>query len=316
MANKHTTLTSLFDDIADAIRENTPVTEQIKADAFPAYIRMLGYDGTIPATPSVLNSCPWDFIRWASDQGIADLLWSVGDRKGVSINNWGSTNTDYQINSGTYYCYILGFNHNSEFEGDNRIHFEFGFDAISGGNHISFCGGDYSMAWGSGNSSPFFTRMNTGNSNVGGWGSSLMRTGTLNGENRSFKTAIPSDLKSIVKVVTKYTDNYGGGNGNTKANVTATSDIFFLPNFIEIYGDPSYINSFESDFTKQYQYYKNGNSPYCKKMDNNTVETVVFSRSPRRDNSTQFRGRGAYGTGVYSSLNAGTSYGVSPCFCV
>ena len=67
MANVHTTLTSLFDDIADAIRDNTPVTEQIKADAFPAYIRMLGYDGTIPATPSVLDSCPWDFIRWASD---------------------------------------------------------------------------------------------------------------------------------------------------------------------------------------------------------------------------------------------------------
>ena len=68
MANVHTTLTSLFDDIADAIRENTPVTEQIKADAFPAYIRMLGYDGTIPDTPSVLNSCSWDFIRFVTNQ--------------------------------------------------------------------------------------------------------------------------------------------------------------------------------------------------------------------------------------------------------
>lgn len=316
MANYHATLTSLFDDIADAIRENTPVTEQIKADAFPAYIRMLGYDGTIPATPSVLNSCSWDFIRWASDEGIADLLWSVGDRKAVNLGAWGSENSKYQINGGTYYCYILAFNHNSEFEGDNKIHFEFGFDAISGGNHIAFCGGDYSMAWGTGNTSPFFTRMNIDNTNVNGWGGSLMRTGTLNGATRSFMTAIPSALKSVLKTVTKYTDNKGGGTGSINSNVTATTETFFLTSLFEVYGFSSYTNTYEEDKTKQYQYYKNGNSPYCKKMEEPATEIVVFSRSPRIDNSEQFRGRGTSSGGQLSSLNAKTSYGVAPCFCV
>lgn len=39
MANKHSTLTSLFKDIANAIRSKTKATESIKADYFPSYIR-------------------------------------------------------------------------------------------------------------------------------------------------------------------------------------------------------------------------------------------------------------------------------------
>ena len=138
MANTHATLAALFDGIAGSIRAVSPVTEEIKADAFPAYIKMLGYDGAIPAAPSVLDSCPWDFIRWASDEGIADLLWSVGDRKAVTLGAWGGPWTSYQVSAGTYYAYIIGFNHNKELEGDKRIHFEFGFTQLSDGTHIAF----------------------------------------------------------------------------------------------------------------------------------------------------------------------------------
>ena len=41
MANNHSTLTSLFTDIADAIREKTGSTESIVADEFPAAIAAL-----------------------------------------------------------------------------------------------------------------------------------------------------------------------------------------------------------------------------------------------------------------------------------
>ena len=314
MANVHTTLTSLFDDIADAIRENTPVTEHIKADAFPAYIRMLGYDGTIPATPSVLNSCSWDFIRWASDEGIADLLWSIGDRKAVSIGAWGAPNTNYGVKAGTYYCYIIGFNHNSGVEGNNKTHFEFGFNARDGGTHIGLTGSDYGLTWSS-SSNTYFLRMNYEKSNAGGWESSDMRTGALNGSNRSFKLAVPSDLRNVIKSVTKYTDNTGGGKGNIQSNVTATTDTFFILNMEEVYGNTNTSNSFEANYTKQYQYYKNGNPKLRYRSDAITSPCYTFLRSPVSNNSTNFGGIGG-AEGYYASLTANACYAVSPAFCV
>lgn len=315
MANVHTTLTSLFDDIADAIRDNTPVTEQIKADAFPAYIKMLGYDGTIPATPSVLNSCPWDFIRWASDEGIADLLWSVGDRKAVEIGDFGNSQEAYKIPGGTFYCYILGFNHNSDLEGTNRTHFEFGFTALSGGVHIAFTGGDYGLGY-TNPSGYGYPIMNNSAINSGGWGSCIMRTKNLNSEesSKSFMSALPSDLKNQVKTVTKYTDNVGGGS-NVESNVTATTDKFFLLNMMEIIGgDGNSSNSYEPQKTAQYQYYRNGNDKIRNRSDSIGNPCRIFLRSPYRGNNKSFCRLNE--TALPGYHNANSSLGISPAFCV
>ena len=311
MANTHATLAALFDGIAGSIRAVSPVTEEIKADAFPAYIRMLGYDGTIPAAPSVLDSCPWDFIRWASDEGIADLLWSVGDRKAVTLGAWGGPWTSYQVSAGTYYVYIIGFNHNKELEGDKRIHFEFGFTQLSDGTHIAFSNGGYNL-YINDSTQPALTRMNMSRTNTGGWESCTMRTGTLNGDNRSFKLACPSDLLSAVKTVTKYTDNVGGGSGNVQANVTATTDTFFLLNVNELRGTGT-MNTYEQEKTEQYQYYKNGNEQGRNKSNDTSVDARFLLRSPNPSSSTQFMG---FGSGVGLYVNADLCIALSPAFCV
>lgn len=304
MANQHTTLTSLFDDIADAIRAgHTALTAEIPADYFPDLIR-----GLWPGTKKALNNCSWKYIRWASDAGIADLLWSVGDRKAVTLGTWGATGA-YAVAAGTYYCYILGFNHNSAKEGNNRIHFEFGFNSLSGGNHIAFCGSDYNLAWN--NSNPYYIRMNSSRTNAGGWASSLMRTGTLNGTNRSFATAVPSDLKAVLKTVTKYTDNVGGGSGNVASNITATTDTFFLLNPMELRGEGA-MNSYEQNYTAQYQYYKNGNEKSRKKSNDTGVTCITFLRSCSPSSNEIFIG---YSNGGVN-LTASTVYAVSPAFCV
>lgn len=314
MTNVHTTLTSLFDDIADAIRENTPVTEQIKADAFPTYIRMLGYDGTIPSTPSVLNSCSWDFIRWASDEGIADLLWSVGDRKAVTLGAWGGPWTSYQVSAGTYYAYIIGFNHNKELEGDKRIHFEFGFTQLSDGTHIAFSNSAYNL-YVKDSTQSTLTRMNMTDTNSGGWESCTMRTGTLNGEDKSLLSASPSDLVAALKTVTKYTDNVGGGNGNVQANVTATTDTFFLLNMMEIIGgDGNASNSYELQKTAQYQYYRNGNDKIRNRSDSIGNPCRIFLRSPSRETNGSFCRLNDSALPGYQSANA--CLGISPAFCV
>ena len=305
MANQHETLTSLFDDIADAIRAgHTALTAEIPADYFPDVIR-----GLWPGTKKALNDCSWEYIRWASDAGIADLLWSVGDRKAVQTSEWGAPGS-YAVSAGVYYCYILGFDHNSEKEGTNRIHFEFGFTALSGGTHIAFCGNDYALSWGS-SSNPFYIRMNASNTNIGGWASSLMRTGTLNGTNRSFATAVPSDLKAVLKTVTKYTDNVGGGSGSVESNITATKDTFFLLNSMELRGE-GVMNSYEKNYTAQYQYYKNGNAKEKYKSNDNGTLATCFSRSCNPGNSKDFAGYNRAG----SSIVASVVYAISPAFCV
>lgn len=319
MANKHSTLTSLFDDIADALRVVTPVTAQIVADAFPAYIRMLGYAGTLPADPTDLNSCTWDFIRWASDQGIADLLWSVGDRKAVTIGKWGSPNLssswgDYIVSEGTYYCYILGFDHNSEWEGDNRIHFEFGFSSLSGGEHIAF-GVNLYKKMSSDRSSPQMLRMNPTDSNLGGWEASTMRTGTLNGNRNSFQSAVPAELLNVIKPTAKYTDNVGGGAGSVESNVTATTDKFWVLNVFEIFTGVVGCNQYEKEKTKRYQYYINGNP--ANRYKSNDLQTLgrAFLRSPQSDDATNFKNISTV-NGNIGNADARIFYCVSPCFCV
>ena len=96
------------------------------------------------------------------------------------------------------------------------------------------------------------------NTNSGGWESCTMRTGTLNGEDKSLLSASPSDLVAALKTVTKYTDNAGGGSGSVESNVTSTVDTYFLLNVHELRGTGS-MNTYEAQKTAQYQYYKNGN---------------------------------------------------------
>ena len=313
MANTHATLAALFDGIAGSIRAVSPVTEEIKADAFPAYIKMLGYDGAIPAAPSVLDSCPWDFIRWASDEGIADLLWSVGDRKAVTLGAWGGPWTSYQVSAGTYYAYIIGFNHNKELEGDKRIHFEFGFTQLSDGTHIAFSNGAYSQQVNDSSQSTL-TRMNKSRTNTGGWEACTMRTGTLNGEDKSLLSASPSDLVAALKTVTKYTDNAGGGS-NVESNVTATTDKFFLLNMMEIYGgDGNASNSYELQKTAQYQYYRNGNDKIRNRSDSTGNPCIIFLRSPYRGDNKSFCRLNERALAGYQS--ADSCLGISPAFCV
>lgn len=257
-----------------------------------------------------LNDNTWAYIDWASRSGIADALWSVGDRKAVSLN--GMIGKDTTLN-GIYYCYILGFNHNSAKEGNNLIHFEFGFSALSGGAHIAFVDSAYDTIQ-TNTITNTFLRMNMTRTNSGGWGSSCMRSYTLNGSTKSFYAAFPADLKAVVKTITKYTDNVGNGSGSVASNVTATTDKLFIVSCFELRGQTSSGNSNEASYQQQYQYYKNGNAKIRKKHNATGTGSKFYTRSPVASNGTQFLGLNVTDGGV--TLYAEACEGVSPCFCV
>lgn len=317
MANYHATLTSLFDDIADAIRATSPVTEEIKADIFHAYILMRNYDGTIPATPSVLNSCSWDFIRWASDQGIADLLWSVGDRKSVAINGTVGTISI----SKTYYVFIIGINHNRDIEGTGITFGTFMTD-LSGGYPI--CLVDGSFGENSTTTTKYFSMNHGAETTEGGWkgcdlrydilgstksknsdASSTTATSPVSG---TLMSTLPSELRSVMKPMNIYSNNSGS---NTDDAVSKCVDYLPLMSEFEVFGVRTYaIPGTEKNNQKQYDYYKNGNDK--RKARHDTVAAYVKYHNRSVVPGNRFCNVGAKAKPDYNYSNY--SCGVSPIF--
>lgn len=254
----------------------------------------------LPAVGTALNDISWEDIGRISDAGLASSYFSVGDRKAVALSGTvGSLSL-----SGTYYCYIIGIDHNSSKEGTNRIHFQFGYTAASGGVHIAFIDSTY----GSSSSSACF-HMNSSNTNSGGWSSSYAR-GTLC---PAFKSAMPSDLQAVLKTTTKYSDNTGGGS-NTASYVTATSEEVFLLAEFEVFGTRSYANSAEKNYQAQYAWYSAGNSKVRYRHSSTGSTARWWLRSVNADSSAGFCRVGTSGSATFNG--AIISYGFAPAFCV
>ena len=247
----------------------------------------------------VLNNNDWATIQKAAQDGVASQYWSVGDRKAITLNG---TVGDKTFSNTTVYAYILGFNHNASVEGNNTIHFQFGFDALSGGTQIAFCDSRY-------NSPNSGFRMNTSDTNSGGWESSYMRNTII----PAFINAMPSDLQNALKPITKYTNNIGQSSASSA--VTATQDKVFLLAEYEIFGQITRSNSYEKNNQDQYEYYYSSGNPKIRYNDTLTsVPIYWWERSPRCDRSTSFcrvNDLGGPGNGSPSY-----SYGFAPAFVV
>jgi hypothetical protein len=263
------------------------------------------YALTLSFVSSTLNNNEWSVIKTVSDAGEGANYWSIGDRKAVALSGTVGALTF----SGTYYAFIIGFNHNSSVEGSGRIHFQFGKTALSGGTDICFTDSKY------GNTVGGF-RMNTSNTNSGGWASSNMRTAlcgtSLSSYSGTFIAVLPAALRAVLKSVTKYTDNTG--NSSEASAVTATTDYIFLLSEYEVFGSISYGNTNEKSKQAQYAYYSAGNSKI--KYQHSATGTAArwWLRSPHSSSSAYFVSVHTGGTVNY--YGAYFSYGFAPGFCV
>lgn len=211
---------------------------------------------TVNLFNATLNSNTWAAIEAAGDANEAANNWSVGDTKTITINGTVGNFTFSNLSVDTF---IIGFNHNSAKEGTGRTHFLIG--KISG-KMVGLCDSQYnSQQTGAG-----YFHMNTSNTNAGGWNATAMRKTLLgnsgtpsNPPANSLLAALPSDLRAVMKSVTKYTDNTGSAS-NTSAAVTATTDYLFLLAEFEVQGARSYANQYEQNSQAQYDYFKAGNS--------------------------------------------------------
>ena len=264
---------------------------------------------------TTLNDNSWETIRKISDAGTGANYWSVGDCKEVTLNG---TVGHLTLSNYTTYAFIIGFNHNSSVEGANRIHFQLAKTVLSGGADVCFCDNKYGpdSKWPSPGAGYFV--MNASNTSSGGWEISQMRTNicgtSLSSYSGTIIAVIPEALRAILKSITKYTDNTGGGSGSVAKNITATTDYFFLLSEYEVFGTIVNANSNEASKQAQYAYYSAGNSKIKYKHDGTSTAAIWWLRSPAANSPSSFVY--VFFDGTVNATPAGYSLGFAPGFCV
>lgn len=278
------------------------------------------YTATLNSIQAILNNNSFSVIKTVSDAGNGASYWSVGDRKAVTFTSGAIGNgTETKTISGTWYMSVLGFNHNNE----GGIHFQFGWTALTGGVQIAFTSWTADQAYGADSGNGLV--MNSSNTNVGGWPNSLMR-GTELGQNKSspssgsFMYLLPSDLRNVMRSVTKTTNT--GNNGGT--NTETSTDYLWLPSEVEVFGSTTYSGTTTGQ--AQYDYYKGVSAGSASKNaftaagkvryghDKTSRAVSWWERSPYSSNTTDFcrvhNSGNAYRNAAYNS------FGVAPCLCI
>lgn len=207
----------------------------------------------------------WATIIYACRTKQVPSTWAVGNSKTMLIGG-----TNYQID-------IIGKNHDDYADGSGKAPLTF---------QMHHC---YNTKY----------RMNSSNTNSGGWNSCEMRTSRM----ASILAQMPQEAQSAVREAKKLT---GAGGGSS--SIVTSNDKLFLLSEIEIDGSATYSASGEGS---RYAYYQNGGSTIKQVGGSNSV---WWTRSPVRANTTAFCNTGATGNVAWGTPTSGAN-GVSVAFC-
>lgn len=198
---------------------------------------------------TVLNDNTWETIRLVSDLGQGANFWAIGDCKAVTLNGPITVLSKSISLPATAYPFIIGFDHNAEIEGANRIHFQFGKSALANGQIASL----FSAAI---DTSTELWAYTTFRENLGQ---------NLAADSSTLLGSLPADLKSVLKNVVKYSVNAMSAE---ESAVTPTTDYIFILSAYETRGSIQFttstsgkINPYVKNYQKQYAYYAAGNTP-------------------------------------------------------
>ena len=282
-------------NIIATIQEN----EEVELDCTGT---VMGDNIEVTVGPLPFNNSSWGDIKAAVNAGTAASYWKVGDRKEVVLNG---TVGNKSFSDTTTYCYILGFDHNASIEsnGAHALHIGFGASALSGGAYIAYCDSKYNSSV----STTGYFSMNSSNTNSGGWNSCQMKSTIC----PAFKNALPSDLQSNIRAVTKWQNN-----GNSTSGQSSSNEIWLLSE-MEIFGSAQWSNYTANQL--QYDFYKGvtgwSAAPKIKYKDTSTSTAVIWwERSALSSYSSIFCYVSANGDA--SGSDASFSVGFAPCLCL
>ena len=203
----------------------------------------------------------WVSIIEACHSGSVPSTWVVGNSKTMTING-----ASYQID-------IIGKNHDTYTAGGTApLTFQ-----------LHDCYGETK-------------KMNSSNSNKGGWTSCAMRSTHL----PAILALMPTEVQNGIREVNKLTSA-----GNKSSTINTTADKLFLLSEVEIFGSTKYSAAGEGT---QYDYYKAGNSK-VKKRSGSAADW--WERSPDASISTLFCrvDRNGNAGGNYASGAYGVAFG-------
>lgn len=246
----------------------------------------------IPVNGVLLENASWSLIDFYSSTGLASLVFSVGDEKTIELT------TGEEIT-----LVILGFNHDDLSDRSGRAGITFGMKNLLATTY----------------------KMNSSNTNSGGWNSSYMRTQTM----ATLLSQLPADLRNVIKQVNKKATA-----GSQSTTITTSVDKLFLFALAELASKTGLENSTDTSIKNnaatyeqegtQYEYFKNtvGDADICKacpalvkKLSNGGGSVFRWwLRSPILGDSTYFwcvRSSGDV-RNYYASNSNGVSFG----FCV
>lgn len=140
-------------------------------------------------------------------------------------------------------------------------------------------------------------KMNSNETNSGGWGKCLMRTSTM----PTLQSGMPDTLAQVKVPYVNY----------NQSTISYSDDYMFLPAEKEVQGTNNYSPTIEVNALTRFAYYKNGGSK-IKSLPGGA--TSWWLRSVHFNNSARFCSvnQGGYATDYPASF----SNGVAPCFCV
>lgn len=222
-----------------------------------------------PVQYATFAEASWEEISQVCESGQASEVYNVGDEKTIQLST-GEVIT----------VAVMGFNH----------------DDLSDGT------GKASMTLGMLDCLETQYKINSFNSNAGGWDASLMRTETM----ATLLSQLPADLQEIVKAVNKKTSA-----GLKSTNIITSSDKLWLFSKVEIDNttDATY-----SDEGKQYDYWKTKTAPTDRIKKCNDSACFWWLRSPDVTRGVFFHY--VMHDGYLQSNSVNDAHGVSFGFCI
>lgn len=219
-----------------------------------------------------LSEASWQQIAQNAETGQANTIWNVGDE--ITFNLKDGNPLTMQI---------VGFNHDDLSDGSGKAGITFGMKNL------------YYSTY----------KMNSSNTNAGGWDECKMRTSTM----QEIFNNLPDELQSVIKLVNKKATA-----DNSSTNIVTSQDKLWLYSLVELNGTTE---SGYKDEGTQYEYWKshNTNSDRMKNLNNGTYSGESYwLRSPDISYSSAFGA--VFLDGSLDWYGAGNSSGVCFGFCI